>query len=81
MAEISFADYKHDMDELGDRAAGIISQQRRQIQDLKRSIVALVASAGKIEVSDHVLANADRYELLVERNEADGNMVYRAKRQ
>lgn len=48
---VSFASYSADMDELAQRSAGIIDQQRREIDRLKLKIwVMLMAAGGKLSI-------------------------------
>lgn len=51
---VTMATYAADMDELSARGLGIIKVQRREIEDLKRTIWLLVkAAGGQIDVHHH----------------------------
>lgn len=58
--DVSFDDYKHDMDELGTSAAGAVAALREKVQDRDRLILWLIQSAGgSIAVPYEVMANLD----------------------
>ncbi len=78
---VDFADYRKDMDELGQQAANVAEFQAGKIRDLERLVNALVlAAGGEIAVSKFHLMHADDAEWERWYRAFDDTTVFTAKR-
>lgn len=79
---VMLADYKADMDDLSNQAAGVIEGLVRQVSDLKRMVWLLTHAAPghTLEVcrSDLMRFDPDKVELVQYANERDDTIIVRA---
>lgn len=77
---VSMANYKADMDELGDRAAAVSQIQAEEIRNLKRLVWAMAkAAGGRVRVYDGILNDwRTDAELTFSRCEADSTFIIEA---
>lgn len=77
---VEFNDYQNDMDELAKTGASIITSLRKENQDMRRVICAIIAaSGGRVRVPYELWHRMD-YELTEERLENTREVEYSVRR-
>lgn len=79
---VSMANYKKDMDELGDQAAMAAGHMRRELRQCEEMLgLVVLAAGGEVKVPDNILQiTMDEMETEILRDDANSQFIVRVRR-